>query len=285
MTVMRLNPRAFSSEISVGALFLSESFKEAQRRLGYLAEQRGFALITGEVGAGKTTTVRAFTSKLATGSYSILYTHVSAVRTPLRSVVEDFLSQMGEKIPFNNTPKGLRTLRESLQAVYERQRLPVLIVDDAHLLDARALLQLKTLTNFQMDSVWPLCLLLVGTTALNRTLATRELEEIRQRLLFCYHVRALRREEVESYVKARLVAAGWEHPLFPRDILDELYHNSHGNPRILNQLAGFCIMAALSAQKDLIDRNCLLQALAELRAIDTPASGNDPAEHERGDGV
>ncbi|MGV8119504.1 MAG: AAA family ATPase [Candidatus Xenobiia bacterium LiM19] len=75
---MRLNPQAFSSEISVGALYLSESFKEAQRRLGYLTEQRGCALITGEVGAGKTTAVRAFTSRLASGSYSIFYTHVSA---------------------------------------------------------------------------------------------------------------------------------------------------------------------------------------------------------------
>lgn len=268
---MRLNPRAFSPEISVNALYSSESFKEGQRRLNYLVEHRGFAIITGETGAGKTTAVRAFTSRLATGSFIVLYAQVSAVRSPLRSVVEEFLALQGEKIPFNNPAKGLRSLHGALMEVSERHRLPFLIVDDAHRLDARSLLQLKTIMNFHMDSAWPLCLLLVGAPTLIRTLAARELEEIRQRLLFCYPLRGLRREEVEPYVRARLVAAGCEAALFPRDILDEIYINSQGNPRIVNQLARFCMMAAESEQKDLIDRNCLLQALAELRAMDTPA--------------
>lgn len=266
MTI-RLKPSAFSPDISVGDLYPSDAFKEAQHRLNYLLDQRGLGVLVGEIGSGKTTAVRAFTAKLAPGSHLVLYGHVAAARSPLRPLVEDFLVQLGERIPFNNTAKGLRILQETLQASYERNRLPFVILDDAHLLEPRALLQLKALTNYQMDSAPPLCLLLVGAPVLARTLAVRELEEVRQRLLFCFPFRGLRREEVEHYVQARLKAAGHDTPLFPRDVIEELHLHSQGNPRLLNQMASFCLMAAAAERKDLVDRSCLLQAVAELNAF------------------
>lgn len=280
MTV-RLRPSAFSPDISVGNLYSSDSFKEAQHRLGYLLDQRGLGVLTGEVGTGKTTAVRAFTSKLAAGSHLVLYGHVAGARSSLRPLVEDFLVQLGERIPFNNTPKGLRILRETLQSSYERNRLPFVMLDDAHLLEPKALLQLKALTNYQMDSTPPLCLLLVGAPTLARTLAVRDLEEVRQRLLFCFPLRGLRREEVEHYVQARLKAAGHDAPLFPRDVLEELHMHSQGNPRLLNQLASFCLMAAAAERKDLVDRSCLLQAVAELNTLG--ATGHDSSPLSKGE--
>jgi type II secretory pathway predicted ATPase ExeA len=88
-------------------------------------------------------------------------------------------------------------------------------------------------------------------------------------MAFCYPLRGLRREEVEPYIKARLHARGQEQQVFPRDILDELFIHSQGNLRLLNQLAGFCLMAAASEDKEIVDRSCLLQALAEVQAIST----------------
>lgn len=270
---MKIHPRTFSPEIPVGAIFASEGLKEAQRRLHYLVEARGVALFTGEVGTGKTIAIRAFTAKLATSAFQVLYTHACPIRSPLRSIVEELLVQLGEPIPHDNLLKGLRKIREALVAYHERNRLPFVILDDAHLLDAQAFLQLKTLTNFQMDAAWPLCLLLVGAPSVLRTLATRELEEIRQRLLFAYPMRGLRKEEVEPYVRARLSASGYEMPLFPKDVLDELYLHSQGNVRLLNQLANLCILAMAGEQKDLVDRNCLLSALAEIQSIGNYMAG------------
>jgi general secretion pathway protein A len=266
---MRFRVSTFSPEIAVGNLFPSEAHKEGQRRLSYWLEARGLAALVGEVGIGKTTVVRASLAKLAQGSYLPLYTNVTAGKAPLRPVVEQMLIQLGEKVPFNNAAKGLLLLRDAVISSYERNRLPVLVLDDAHHLDARALLQLKSLTNFQMDSAQSMAILLVGAPGLGRILGIRELEEIRQRMAFCYPLRGLRREEVEPYIKARLQARGQEQQVFPRDILDELFIHSQGNLRLLNQLAGFCLMAAASEDKEIVDRSCLLQALAEVQAIST----------------
>lgn len=266
---MRFRHSTFSPEIAVGNLFSSDAYKDGQRRLTYWLETRGLAALVGEVGSGKTTLARAFITKLAQGSYLPLYTNVTAGKSPLRAVVEQLLAQLGEKVPFNNAAKGLLLLRDALISSYERNRLPIVVLDDSHHLDAKALLQLKSLTNFQMDSAQAIAVLLIGTPALGRTLGIRELEEIRQRMVFCYPLRGLRKEEVEPYIKARLQARGFEQQVFPRDILDELYLHSQGNPRILNQLAGFCLMAAGSEDKELVDRSCLHQALAEMQAIST----------------
>ena len=266
---MRFRCNTFSPEIAVGNLFPSDAHKEGQRRLSYWLETRGLAALVGEVGAGKTTLVRAFMAKLGQGSYLPLYANVTAGKSPLRPVVEQLLTQLGEKVPFNNATKGLLLLRDALIDSYERNRFPIVAMDDSHHFDVKSLLQLKSLTNFQMDSAHAIGVLLIGAPPLGRTLGIRDLEEIRQRMVFCFPLRGLRKEEVEPYVKARLQARGQEQQLFPRDILDELYLHSQGNLRLLNQLAGFCLMAAASEDKELVDRSCLLQALAEVQAIST----------------
>lgn len=266
--VVRRSP--FTPEIQPGALYLSDSFKEVQRRLHYLTENRGIGVLFGDIGMGKTTAVRAFTAKLAHGNFLPLYTIPPTMRSPIRPVLDDLLAQLGEPIPFNSTSKSLRAVKDALAASYERNRLPFLIIDDAPLLESRALNLLKVLTNYEMDSRQQVCLLLMGSLSLNRLLATRELEEIRQRLLFAYQLRGLRREEVEDYIKTRLHAAGIDQPLFPRDVVDELYFHTQGNPRLLNQLAGLCLMAAATERKDLVDHSCLMQAVAELGATGFP---------------
>ena len=194
---------------------------------------RGIGVITGDVGVGKSTLVRTFTSRLATGSFNVLYAIPPTPRSPLRPLVEDLLTQLGKPLPFNNGAKGLKLLKEALADAYDRNRLPVVVIDNAPLLDAKALSMLKVLANYDMDSKLPLSLLLVGSPQLLRLLAMRELEDIRQRLLFAYQLRGLRKEEVEDYVRTRLKAAGHEVALFPRDVIDELYFHTQGNPRAM----------------------------------------------------
>lgn len=278
--VVRRSP--FSPEIQPGALFLSESFKEVQRRLHYLLENRGIGALFGDIGMGKTTAVRAFTAKLAHGNFLPLYTVPPTARSPLRPVLDDLLTQLGEPIPFNNTSKSLRVLKDALVASYERNRLPFLIVDDAPLLESRTLNLLKVLTNYEMDSRQQVCLLLMGSLSLNRLLATRELEEMRQRLLFAYQLRGLRREEIEDYIKTRLHAAGIDQPIFPKDVIDELYFHTQGNPRLVNQMAGLCLMAAVTERKDLVDHSCLMQAVAEIGATGFPLNDRHGADDGAG---
>jgi type II secretory pathway predicted ATPase ExeA len=254
----------FSQEIEPHCLFQSEAHAQCKARLDYLRRERGLAVITGEVGSGKSSVLRAFMRQLAASSYLVLYGAVPAVAGPLRAVVEGWLEQLGEKIPFNNLARCIYLLHQSLEAVYEQGRQPFLALDESHLLDNRSLLQLKALLNYDMDSRLPVALVLVGGLKLAKALSLPPLEEIRQRLLFAYPLSGLKRTEMESYLAARLKQAGCERQIFPPEIIDEMYRHTQGIPRRVNQLANLCLVAAATRRLQLVDSACLLQALEEM---------------------
>lgn len=214
-TAFNLTRAPFSHEIESHALYESEMFQQCQARLDYARRNRGACALCGDVGSGKTTAIRAFFSRLALSSHMPLYAAVIHVPNPLRTVVESWLDQLGERVPWLNPGRTLQVLNQALAATYEKGRLPFLVIDEAHLLDERGLLQLKTLLNHGMDSRMPLALVLSGGPALARQLAQKKLEELRQRLLFVYPYGGLTRPDVERYIAARLKAAGTDRVLFP----------------------------------------------------------------------
>jgi len=208
--------------------------------------------------------MRAFARQLAPSSYLVLYGAVPAVANSLRPVVEGWLEQLGEKIPFNNLARCLHMLHQSLGAISEKGRQPFVLLDESHLLEKRSLLQLKPLLNYDMDSRLPLTVALAGGPQLARTLSLPPLEEIRQRVLFVYPLPGLKRTEMEPYLSARLKFAGCERQLFPPELIDEMYCLTQGTPRRVNQLANLCLVAAANSRLQQIDSACLLQALEEM---------------------
>lgn len=263
-STFNLSRAPFSAEIEPHSLFQSEAHAQCKARLDYLRRERGLAVITGEVGSGKSSVLRAFMRQLAPSSYLVLYGAVPAVPGPLRAVVEGWLEQLGEKLPFNNLARCLHLLHQTLEAIDEKGRQPFLVLDEAHLLDQRGLLQLKSLLNYDMDSRLPLALVLAGGPKLARALSLPPLEEIRQRLLFAYPLSGLKRAELEPYLAARLKQAGCERQLFPPEIVDEMYRHTQGIPRRVNQLSNLCLVAAANQRLQQIDSSCLLQALEEM---------------------
>jgi type II secretory pathway predicted ATPase ExeA len=232
--------------------------------LDYVRRERGLAVVTGEVGSGKSTIMRAVMRQMAPSSYLPLYGAVPAVSNPLRPVIEGWLEQLGEKVPFNNLARCLHMLHESLGAIYEKGRQPFLVLDESHQLDNRGILQLKPLLNYDMDSRQPITLVLAGGPKLARTLSLPPLEEIRQRVLFAYPLPGLKRTEMEPYLATRLKHAGCERQLFPPEIIDEMYRHTQGIPRRVNQLANLCLVAAATNRLQQVDSACLLQALEEM---------------------
>lgn len=254
----------FSPEIEPHCLFQSEAHTQCKARLDYARRERGLAVITGEVGSGKSSVIRAFLRQLAPSSYQVLYGAVPAVPGPLRAVVEGWLEQLGERLPFNNLARCLYVLRQALEDAYEKGRQPFLVLDEGQVMDIRGLLQLKTLLNYDMDSRLPLSLVLAGGPKLARMLSLPPLEEIRQRLLFAYPLAGLKRAEMEPYLAARLKQAGCERQLFPAEIIDEMYRHTQGIPRRVNQLANLCLVAAATQRLQQVDSSALLQALEEM---------------------
>lgn len=263
-TAFNLLRAPFSHEIEPHALHESDAFLQCQARLDYARRNRGACAIFGDVGSGKTTALRAFFSRLTRSSHIPLYAAVVHTPNPLRTVVEGWLDNLGERIPWLNPGRTLQVLNQALATQYDKGLLPFLVLDEAHLLDERGLLQLKGLLNHGMDSRLPLVLVLSGGPALARMLAQKKLEEVRQRLLFVYPYTGLTRPEVDSYLAARLKAAGSDRRIFASDVVDDIHRHTQGIPRLVNQLATLALVAAATSNKPEVDAGCLRHALAEM---------------------
>ena len=259
-----LRRHPFTNEIDADAFLGFQSFQQGFLRLEQLLPQRGAALIVGEPGAGKTALVRYLVRRLATSSFVIIDQVVAPGPNPIKPVIEGLLTLLGEPIPFNNPARALRRLKQCLQAVFDKRQTPVVILDDAHHLTAPAWLTMKSLLNYELDSKSPVLFVLMGARQETlRQLALSSLAEVRDRLAFCYHLKGLKAEEVASYLEKRLKWAGAAHPLFPKDIAEQMGRHAQGIPRRLNRLANGCLLAAASGKRDLIDQDCLDQAVSE----------------------
>ena len=170
-------------------LFPARGQEELKARLGFLVRERGIGLITGEIGSGKSTALRAFADSLDPTRYTVVYTANPLLGSS--GFYRDVLSQLGEPVPLFR-PQMVLAIRRAFDALtHERQKTPVVIVDEAHLLDPRMLEELRLLLNVQMDSEAAAALVLVGHTDLRRTLRLSIHEAIWQRTSVRFHLRPL----------------------------------------------------------------------------------------------
>jgi general secretion pathway protein A len=254
----------FSLEIETDGLYPFKSFQQGTLRLEQATHSRSPVLVIAEPGAGKTALIRAFCSKLASSSFDVRSQLVVLTKSPIRPLLEGFLTGFGEQIPFNNPARSLERLRACLARIYDQGRLPVLLIDDAHHLNANAWLILKALMNYELDSKLPCLLIFMGKADTLTTLGLNELQEVRERLGLCFHLRPLKPQEIEPYLEKRLSWAGLKKSIFPSDIADQIWRHAQGNPRRINRLAEKCLLAAACHRRDLIDGSCLEEAVTEM---------------------
>ncbi len=196
----QLRRHPFSVEIETEGLYPFKSFQQGMLRLEQATHSRSPVLVIAEPGAGKTALIRAYCQKLAASSFEVRSQLVMLSKSPIRPLLEGFLTGFGEQIPFNNPARSLERLKASLARTYDQGRLPVLLIDDAHHLNANAWLILKALMNYEMDSRLPCLLIFMGKSETLSTLGLNELQEVRERLGLCYHLRPLKPQEIEPYL-------------------------------------------------------------------------------------
>jgi type II secretory pathway predicted ATPase ExeA len=193
-------------------LFASGAWQQVKTRLEFLTAHPGAGLLTGEVGAGKSTAARVFTAALHPNLYKILYIHFT------NGSALDLLRQVAVALdlaPAHFRGDLVRQISEAIVRLNQsKKQHPILICDEAHLLPHAALEQLPLLMNFDMDSSRYLTLLLIGQPLLRRTLSLQMHEALRQRIGVHYHLEGLTREELDAYLAQQLKAAGVTEPLF-----------------------------------------------------------------------
>ena len=251
----------FSDSPDLKQLFASAGWKQVQARLEFLAQHHGVGLLTGEVGAGKSTVARVFTAALNPNLYKILYLHFSS------GTALDLLRQIALALdlqPAHYRGDLVRQIAEAIVRLNQaKKQHPLLICDEAHLLPHPALEQLPLLLNFEMDSARYLSLLLIGQPLLRRTLSLQMHEALRQRVGTHYHLEGLTREELDAYLTQQLKAAGVAQPLFDDTARQGLYQATKGIPRKINKLAMTALRLAAQRKAALVDEALLLDATTE----------------------
>lgn len=242
-------------------LFPSQAWNQAKARLQFLADHHGAGLLTGEVGAGKSTAARTFTAGLNPNLYKVLYLHW----TPGSTL--DLLRQLAQELDLEPAHYRGDLVRQISGAIVRlnqtRKQHPILICDEAQLLGHPALEQLPLLLNFDMDSSRYLTLLLVGQPLLRRTLSLQMHEPLRQRIAVQYHLEGLSREELDTYLTHQLKAAGVAQPLFDDIARQALYQATKGILRKINKLALTALRLAASRKQSTVGESILLDATTE----------------------
>jgi len=254
----------FSKELAPSMLFGSRSHREAVARIGWIIGERALGVICGEVGAGKTVAARAASGELDTSRHTLIYLPNPAVGA--RGIYTQIVRALG------GTPRFYRAMlipqaTDALAAeAAERGKTVVLVLDEAHLLSAEQLEELRMLTNQEMDSRATFACLLLGQPTLRRRLRQGAFAALDQRIALRYQLEGMDRGETGEYIAHHLKLAGRSDTLFSDDAIALIHEVSRGLPRQVNNLATQALIAAYGEGKTICDEASARAAVAEVSA-------------------
>jgi general secretion pathway protein A len=245
-------------------LYMSRRHQEALAHLLYgVNAGGGFVLLTGEVGAGKTTVCRCFLEQIPE-SCDVAY--IFNPKLTVAELLSTICVEFGIACPPGNTSNKvyIDCINAYLLDAHAKGRHTVLIIDEAQNLSADVLEQLRLLTNLETNQRKLLQIILLGQPELAAMLARPELRQLAQRIIARYHLGPLDRHEVAAYVQHRLEVSGAQRQLFPAALMGSLYRLSRGIPRVINVLCDRALLGAYSQSKERVDRATLKQAAYEV---------------------
>jgi general secretion pathway protein A len=232
----------FGKDVGEDDVFTYSRFNELQAILKVTIEKRSMALITGKSGTGKTTAVRAFTRRLPNNRYKVVYFGQDQDGLNL---LNHFVQTFGLKPKHHRIYLPMQISQALSDNMQEGGKEIVAVIDEAHLLDARTLEDIRLMTNSEFDTTSALSVILLGHPQLRIRLNALEFEALKQRLRYRFFLEGFSLEETTAYIKHRLTTAGGSPELFSQEAIQRIFAASEGVPREINNL---CALALLKAE-------------------------------------
>lgn len=262
-TFFNLTSKPFELVPNPEFLFLSRSHKRALTYLDYgLRERAGFILLTGEIGAGKTTIIR---NLIKNRDQRMVLSKVFNTRVDSTQLITLINDDFGLATQGKDRITLLRDLNDFLIAQYAKGTWPVLIIDEAQNLTPELLEEVRLLSNLETDSAKLLQIILVGQPELRKVLAAPELIQLRQRMSIHCHISPLSRVETEQYILHRLEKAGDRDAVsFSPEAVDTIYRYSKGIPRLINIICDFLMLSAFAEETTEISGEMVREIIGDL---------------------
>ncbi len=261
----------FSIKVNPGYLFMTAQHKDALATLLYGASaEGGFALLTGEVGTGKTTLIRALLQQLPDN------TDIALVLNPAMNPIELLATICDElKIEYDAERQSLKHLTDKLHQYllqsYAQGRSAVVLIDEAQHLQIEALEQIRLLTNLETDTRKLLQIILVGQPELDQKLRKSELRQLAQRITARFSLGPLNEQETAAYIDHRLHVAGMtgQQTLFPARVVKRIQRVSEGYPRLINILCDRILLGCYARKRKTVDDDVVELAIDEVFGSDS----------------
>ncbi len=237
----------------------TSEYKETLFRLDYLAKTKGFGLLTGSPGRGKTTAIRTWATSLNPSLYKVIYSSLSTL-TPndfYRNLVKEFGCE-----PAFKKPDNFRIIQEEITRLsLEKRKTPIIIIDEANYINNAILNDLKILFNFEMDSRDRAAVLLAGLPSLNSTLGLQIHEPLKQRIVMNYNLEGLSKDEGRTYIEEKLKGAGCNQTIFEDAAIEAILNAADGTPRLINKYCNAALLLGDSGKANLITTDIVMQAV------------------------
>lgn len=231
-------------------LFLSEGHKQALASMVYGIEKRkGFVAITGGIGVGKTTIIRAYLEKAAAANLKVIY--IFQANIGFVDLVKTIYREFDLKLATNNLADMVNGLHLALIEVYRQGKTVVIIIDEAQNMPVETLENLRMLSNLETPTEKLIQVVLVGQAEFDDLLERHELRQLKQRIAIRTHILPLSAEDSFAYIQHRLSVAGLDNSsIFDKGALDVIVKEARGIPRKLNILCDNALITGYGYQKN-----------------------------------
>jgi general secretion pathway protein A len=262
LTYFHLKRKPFHINTDPRFLWLGEKHKEALATLKYgIQDNKGFLLLTGDVGTGKTTLINALLNSLDEK------TIVASVPDPALNRLEFFqyvAFSFGIRQPIKSKVDFLLQFGQFLEESANREQKVLLIIDEAQRLSHELLEEIRLLSNLEKQKAKLLNIFFIGQNEFNETMAEPRNRALRQRITVHYQINSLSEEEVSNYIRHRLLIAGSRKTLFAPDAVRQIYLYSNGYPRMINVICDRALLTGYVTESKLIKAKIIKDCIKEL---------------------